>query len=70
MGEELLKRYMADGWNIDIECKGMGRTYGMTYEATAHHVDWSIEERIYNFKHGVGNTLEELLHDLFFTLGT
>ena len=60
-GEQLLKQKMLEGWNIYIECKGKGRCYEMTYEATAHKVDASLEEKFYTVNHGIGDTLEELL---------
>ncbi|PLS18833.1 hypothetical protein CVD28_00075 [Bacillus sp. M6-12] len=64
-GEERLKQKMEEGWNISIECKAKGRGYGMTYEATAYHMDNSFGDRLTNMRFGVGKTLEELLDNLF-----
>jgi hypothetical protein len=64
-GEEHLRAKMAEGWNISIECKARGRGYGMTYEATAYHMDASFQERLTNMRFGVGKTLEELMGNLF-----
>lgn len=67
---EQLTQLMARGWNIGIECKGKGRTYEMTYEATANKVstdEMTKEELIdsmYNFVHAVGDTLEEVVDRL------
>ncbi len=66
---EKLTELMSDGWNIHIECKGKGRTYEMTFEATAHKVpieEMITEENIMCFYpiHAVGDSLEELLLNL------
>lgn len=61
---------MERGWNIGIECKGKGRTYEMTFEATANKVvtdDMTKEEMVecmYNHIHTVGDTLEEIVDSL------
>ena len=66
-GEDLLKQKMTEGWNISIECKGKGRTYEMSYEGSAYMVGSDITERIYRYAehHAVGDTLEELLNNMF-----
>jgi hypothetical protein len=61
--EDALKEKMEEGWGINIECKAKDRTYGMTYEATAHKGAWGSKEFIQY--HGVGSTIKELAHDLF-----
>lgn len=60
--EERLKKYMEDGWNIRIECKGKGRNYEMTYEGSALNVK---DVRTFDQKHGTGNTIEEMLNNIF-----
>ena len=37
----------------------------MTFEGTAYFVDTSIEERICTMKHGVGDSLKELIENMF-----
>lgn len=64
-GEELLSKCMSEGWNIHIECKGLGRNYEMTYEATAYKVNWTPQEQIFNKVHGVGDSIKELLKNMF-----
>lgn len=66
-GEDLLKTKMAEGWNISIECKGKGRTYEMSYEGSAYKVGSDLRDRPvqYMVYHGVGDTLEELLDNMF-----
>lgn len=65
-----LYQLMERGWNIGIECKGKGRNYEMTFEATASKVvtdDMTKEEIVdcmYNHIHTVGDTLEEILDNL------
>lgn len=65
-----LYQLMERGWNIGIECKGKGRTYEMTFEATANKVvtdDMTKEEMVecmYNHIHTVGDTLEEIVDSL------
>ena len=39
-----IEKIMSEGWNFQIECKGKGRNYEMTYEATMHQVDADIVE--------------------------
>jgi hypothetical protein len=62
--EKFLKQKMAEGWNIQIECKSSRREYALTYEmyATRHVTDGSIFGEIV---HGVGDTLEEALNSTF-----
>lgn len=65
--ERLLKEKMKEGWSISIECKGKGREYGMSYEGTAYNVFDSVTKQMcqsYEY-HGVGNTIEELLENIF-----
>jgi hypothetical protein len=62
--EELLKQKMSEGWNIFIECKGKGRGYELTYEGKVYKVSWNLEDKIYGFKFGVGNTIEELIKNM------
>lgn len=64
-GEEALMKKMTDGWNIHIECKGNGRGYGMSYEATATRVGDNIIDRLSNMRHAVGDNLLELVYNLF-----
>lgn len=65
--ERLLKEKMVKGWNISIECKGKGREYEMTFEGIAYNVFDPIEAQIYQSSkyHGTGNTIEELLKNMF-----
>jgi hypothetical protein len=63
--EELLKQKMQEGWNIQIECKGKGRGYELTYEAYATYVGQTPIEKATNFRHGIGNTIEELIENTF-----
>lgn len=61
---------MEQGWNLHIECKGRGRDFGMTFEASAQKTplaDMTDEEKVACFyvqAHAVGNTLDELLDKL------
>lgn len=66
-GEFLLKKKMAQGFNISVECKGLGRTYEMSFEAGAYKVGSDIKERPFQYTHyhGVGNTFSELLNNMF-----
>lgn len=65
-----LYQLMEQGWNIHIECKGKGRNYEMTFEATANKVireDMTSAEKIsclYTSAHAVGDNLKELLDNL------
>lgn len=65
-----LQKLMEQGWNIHIECKGKGRGYEMTFEASANRVlneNMSEAEKtasLYSNTHAVGNTLSELLDEL------
>ena len=67
---EKLELLMQRGWNIGIECKGKGRTYEMTYEASASKVigedatNLEILKNVHNLAHSVGNTLDELIDAL------
>jgi hypothetical protein len=65
--ETLLKEKMAESYNIQIECKGKGRGYEMTYEMTATKVGeyFGIPDRV--FYHGIGITIESTLEDVFVT---
>lgn len=65
-----IEQLMLEGWNIHIECKGKGRTYEMTYEATMTKVDGDFLENFYTNHHAVGNTLDELAHNLRKTIQT
>lgn len=58
--EEFLKEKMAQGYNIFIECKGKSREFGMTYEGSARKVGEPFE-----YRHGIGETLKELLENMF-----
>ena len=66
-GEDLLKQKMGEGWNISIECKGKGRVYEMSYEGNAYKVGSDFKDRPaqYFYYHGVGNTIEDLLNNMF-----
>lgn len=68
--EERLQELMAKGYDIRIECKGLGRNFAMSYEASVSHsspvapegenrVTWVMMQ-----SHAVGNTLDELLDKL------
>lgn len=59
-----LEQLMAEGWNIHIECKGAGRTYAMSYEATMTKVDGDIVDNFYTNHHAVGNSIQELVENL------
>ena len=69
---EMTKLYqlMELGWNIQIECKGKGREYEMTFEATANRIlsdEMTAKEKAYclfSSAHAVGNNLDELLANL------
>lgn len=62
-----LNQLMEQGWNIHIECKGKGKGYEMTFEASARRVfneNMTHAEKITSMcrnTHAVGNTLSELL---------
>jgi len=67
--EDKIKHLMERGWNLNIECKGKGRVYEMTYEVTAYKVpskDSTMEEKIKSFypKYAIGNNLENVIDDL------
>ncbi|PLS18968.1 hypothetical protein CVD28_00780 [Bacillus sp. M6-12] len=64
---ESLKKLMEMGYNVGIECKGKGRVYEMSFEATATRIQQEDEEykdyvlsTIYNHFHAVGDTVEEV----------
>ncbi|MGD7046932.1 hypothetical protein FZC83_01740 [Rossellomorea marisflavi] len=67
--EERLQALMAKGYDINIECKGMGRSYSMSYEASVKRsapkpndksgFSWLVVQ-----SHAVGNTLNELIDKL------
>lgn len=65
--ENLLKKKMSQGFDIGIECKGKGREYEMTFEGTASNVNTPPGDRFFEsaLYHGVGNTIEELLNNMF-----
>lgn len=65
--ENLLKKKMSQGFDIGIECKGKGREYEMTFEGTASSVNTPPGDRFFEsvLYHGVGNTIEELLNNMF-----
>lgn len=60
-------RIMEKGWNINIECKGKGREYEMTFEATATKVvsDDSTTDDFFYWSlypiHAVHDNLKSLL---------
>lgn len=65
-----IQELMAAGWDIRIECKGKGRSYEMTYEASGTQV---LQDGMTNKEkmaclmtqvHAVGNTIDELLGKL------
>lgn len=67
--EERLKTLMEKGYDIHIECKGKGRNYEMTYEAsmrrsTPNPEDESDFSWLITQSHAVGNTLDELVENL------
>ena len=65
-GEEKLLQKMQEGWNINIECKGKGRNYSLTYEATAYETGQpNCFNNILTSRHAIGNTLSELICNLF-----
>lgn len=51
-----IEKLMEQGWNIIIECKAKGRTYGMTYEASGSRETARFGHQI----HAVGETIAEL----------
>ena len=68
--EERLREWMEKGYDVNITCKGVGRNFQMTYEATLKHsspvapagenpVKWMMMQ-----SHAVGDTLDELLDGL------
>lgn len=67
--EERLKALMAKGYDIHIECKGIGRNYSMSYEASIKQsapgpddktgFGWLIVQ-----SHAVGDSLNELVDNL------
>ncbi|MFS0657423.1 hypothetical protein AB1L07_02195 [Niallia alba] len=64
-----LYKIMESGWNIQLECKGKGREYEMSFEASAYKVvtsDMSEDDKIMAFYpiHAVGDTLEEITDSL------
>lgn len=67
---EKLHRLMERGWNIGIECKGKGRNFEMTFEATANKIvtdDMSqkeVKDCMFNVIYTVGDTLEEIVDSL------
>jgi hypothetical protein len=65
LGEKMVRMKMEEGWNIQIECKAKGRNFEMSYEATAYNVNDDYKMQVFNRKHGVGNTLIDLIASLF-----
>lgn len=65
--EKLLKEKMEQGYNLNIECKGKGRTYEMTFEGLADEVGKTCLDNLTDLAkyHGVGDTIEELLDCMF-----
>lgn len=67
---EKLTQLMGQGWNINIECKGKGRKFEMTFEAVARKVlvpGMTTSEQIssmVNQVHAVGNTMKQVLENL------
>lgn len=59
-----IEKLMAEGWNIQIECKGKGRKFEMSYEATMKKVHGDIRETYLTNHHAVGKTLDELALNL------
>lgn len=65
-----LTQLMGQGWNINIECKGKGRNFEMTFEAIARKVlvpGMTTSEQIscmVNQVHAVGNTMNQVLEKL------
>lgn len=53
---EHIKSLMEKGWNIHIECKGKGRTYEMTYEASGMNNTGAYTRQI----HAVGDSIAEV----------
>ena len=67
--EERLKELMAKGYDINIECKGIGRNFAMSYEATVKRSAPKPEDKsdfswLMVQSHAVGNSLNELLDNL------
>ncbi|MNB93173.1 hypothetical protein D3C81_1065450 [compost metagenome] len=58
-----LKKKMNEGWNIHIECKGIGRNYGGTFEGTAYNLHWDDIEMCYP-NHAVAESIGELIEKL------
>lgn len=65
-----LTQLMGQGWNINIECKGKGRNFEMTFEAVAQKVlvpGMTTSEQIscmVNQVHAVGNTMKQVIENL------
>lgn len=68
--EERLQEWMEKGYDVRIECKGVGRNFAMTYEATLMHSSPVAPEGENPLKwmmiqsHSLGNTMDELLDGL------
>ena len=65
-----LKEVMKLGYDVMVECKGKGRVYEMTYEATARKVlpqNPTNDDIVNSFKtyHTVGDTLAEVGENLY-----
>lgn len=70
MVEQKLQEIMSMGWNVNIEGKGKGRVYEMSYEATAYRVVTEEMDRMERVKcmypiHTVSDKLIDLLHNLY-----
>jgi hypothetical protein len=63
--EDTLQHYMAQGWNIHIECKGKGREYALTYETSAAPVGKTMLDNDWTYLHAVGDSLYEAVCNLF-----
>lgn len=57
---DYLFQKMKEGWNFNVECKGKGRGYELSYEAlSSKDNDWGTS------KHAVGDTFIECMSNLF-----
>lgn len=62
-----LMKMMERGWNIQLECKGKGREFEMTFEAGASKVFSVGKEKDFPYPmnlYATGNSIEELMTEL------
>ena len=59
--EQILNQKMEEGWNFQIECKGKGRSYEMTFEVNVYKVKTPFDL----LKHSTGKSLKNILMGMF-----